>query len=496
MHALFHLSKKDELLLRIRQHEKLSTAEQLHLTALLSVPAILAQLSSILMFYIDDAMVGSLGALASASIGIIATTTWLFWSIISCVATGFSVQVAHLVGANDLSRARDVFRQSLLAAMVIAALTMIVGVLIAEPLPLWLGGGEDIAYDASRYFFIFILGTPMAMINMLASSMLRCAGNIKVPSLTNIVMCILDVLFNFFLIFPTRTISLTSAFSHHPSALLSQFSIFNFQFSIPGLGLGVEGAAIGTLAAEAITAAFLLWYAAMRCPELRLKHAKGSLVPERPILRKAFDIAGPVFLQRVLMNAAQIVTTIIVAPLGAVAIAANALGVTAESLCYMPGYGIGEAATTLVGQSYGAKRYRLTDRFAWMTTLICMAVMTLMGIIMYFAAPLMMASLTPDEAVRQLGVECLRIEAWAEPGFAASIVAMSCFIGVGDTKKPSLMNLFSMWFVRVTLAALLAPKYGLHGVWLGMAIELTFRGLIFLIRLKWENWMKIPTTRK
>ena len=114
-----------------------------------------------------------------------------------------------------------------------------------------------------------------------------------------------------------------------------------------------------------------------------------------------------------------------------------------------------------------------------------------MGVIMYIAAPLMMASLTPDEAVRQLGAECLRIEAWAEPGFATSIVAMSCFIGVGDTKKPAFMNLFSMWFVRVTLAALLAPKYGLHGVWLGMAIELTFRGLIFLVRMKWENWMKV-----
>ena len=483
MHTLFHLSKKDELLLGIRQHEKLSTAEQLQLTVILSVPAILAQLSTILMFYIDDAMVGSLGALASASIGIIATTTWLFWSIISCVATGFSVQVAHLVGANDLSRARDVFRQSLLAAMVVAALTMIVGVLIANPLPLWLGGSKDIAYDASRYFFIFILGTPMAMINMLASSMLRCAGNIKVPSLANIVMCVLDVVFNFFLIFPSRTFNF-------------QLSTFNFQLALPGAGLGVEGAAIGTLTAEAVTAVFLLWNAVTRCPELRLRHAKGSFVPERPILREAFDIAGPVFLQRVLMNAAQIVTTIIVAPLGAVAIAANALGITAESLCYMPGYGIGEAATTLVGQSYGAKRYRLTDRFAWMTTLIGMAVMTLMGVIMYIAAPLMMASLTPDEAVRQLGVECLRIEAWAEPGFAASIVAMSCFIGVGDTKKPSLMNLFSMWFVRVTLAALLAPRYGLHGVWLGMAIELTFRGLIFLVRLKWENWMKITIARK
>ena len=71
-----HLSKKDELLHRIRQHEKLSTAEQLQLTVVLSVPAILAQLSSTLMFYIDDAMVGSLGALASASIGIIARRIW------------------------------------------------------------------------------------------------------------------------------------------------------------------------------------------------------------------------------------------------------------------------------------------------------------------------------------------------------------------------------------------------------------------------------------
>ena len=215
----------------------------------------------------------------------------------------------------------------------------------------------------------------------------------------------------------------------------------------------------------------------------------GSFMPEARIIKRAQDIAGPIFLQRVLMNAAQIVTTIIVAPLGAVAIAANALGITAESLCYMPGYGIGEAATTLVGQSVGARRLRLANSLAWMTTTMGIAVMTLMGAIMYLAAPLMMASLSPDEAVRQLGTECLRIEAWAEPGFAASIVAMSCFIGAGDTRKPAFMNLFSMWAVRVTLAALLAPHYGLHGVWLGMAIELTFRGFIFLLRLRFGHWL-------
>lgn len=452
-------STKDALLLRIREGGKLTTAEQLRLTVALSIPAILAQISSVLMFYIDDAMVGSLGARATASIGLVATSLWLFFSVISCISTGFSVQVAHLVGANDLRSARDVFRQSLSTAAVLVLLIMVMSAAVAFPLPYWLGGGEEIAGNASLYFLIIVLGAPFMMTNFLASAMLRCSGNIKVPSLANVVMCVLDVVFNYFCIFI--------------------------------VGWGVVGAAVGTVCAEAVIAAYLLYYAVACSPELRLLGEEGSFRPQKATLRKASDIAGPILLQRVLMNVAQIITTVIVAPLGAVAIAANTLGITAESLCYMPGYGIGEAATTLVGQSIGAGRQRLTERFAWMTTLLGMAVMTLMGVVMYIAAPLMMASLTPDEAVRQLGTECLRIEAWAEPGFAASIVAMSCFVGAGDTRKPALMNLFSMWAVRVTLAALLAPRYGLHGVWIGMAIELTFRGVIFLARLKWGHWRKL-----
>lgn len=466
-------STKDILLLRIREHGKLSTVEQLHLTVLLSVPAILAQVSGILMFYIDDAMVGSLGANATASIGIVATSLWLFWSIISCVSTGFSVQVAHRIGANDLSGARSVFRQSMIAALAVSVAAMVVGALISIRLPYWLGGSEAIAPDASVYFLIWALGAPLAMADMLMSAMLRAAGNMKVPTIASVLMCVLDIGFNFIAIFPTR-----------------QLTVAGISWVMPGLGLGVPGAALGSLMAELVVAAYVGWYAVAASKELRLIGERGSFRPQKATLSEATSIAGPILLQRVLMNVAQITITIIVAPLGAVAIAANALGITAESLCYMPGYGIGEAATTLVGQSYGARRYRLTNGFAWMTTLLGIAIMTLMGVVMYMAAPLMMASLTPDEAVRQLGTECLRIEAWAEPGFAASIVAMSCFVGAGDTKKPAMMNLISMWAVRVTLAALLAGRYGLQGVWFGMAVELTFRGIIFLVRLKWGKWMK------
>ena len=126
---------KDELLSRIREGGKLNTSEQLRLTVLLSVPAILAQAASILMFYIDDAMVGSLGALASASIGLVATTMWLYWSIISCVSMGFSVQVAHLIGANRMEDARNVFRQGIVTAAIVCLTVMAVCALIAFPLP-------------------------------------------------------------------------------------------------------------------------------------------------------------------------------------------------------------------------------------------------------------------------------------------------------------------------------------------------------------------------
>ena len=195
-------------------------------------------------------------------------------------------------------------------------------------------------------------------------------------------------------------------------------------------------------------------------------------------------------LQSGLMSGAQIVSTMIVAPLGNFSIAANTFAITAESLCYMPGYGIGDAATTLVGQSKGAGRLELCRSFAWMTVGLGMAVMALMGVVMYVFAPEMMGLMTPVAEIRTLGTEALRIEAFAEPMFAASIVAYCVCIGAGDTLKPAIMNLFSMWCIRLSMAWWLARDYGLQGVWFAMAVELTFRGIIFLIRLWRGKWMK------
>lgn len=195
-------------------------------------------------------------------------------------------------------------------------------------------------------------------------------------------------------------------------------------------------------------------------------------------------------LQHLLMGGAQIVSTIIVAPLGTVAIAANSMAITVESLCYMPGYGIAEAATTLVGQGIGAGQRLLTRSFAYMSVALGIGVMTLMGVLMFIFAPELMAIMSPVEQIVSEGAAALRIEAFAEPMFAASIVANGVFVGAGDTLRPAIMSLTSMWGVRLTLAYWLSQSHGLRGVWTAMAIELTLRGLLFLGRLWKGNWNK------
>lgn len=465
--------KAEALLALIREGKSLTFGQQLKLTAQLSIPSIVAQLSSIVMQYIDASMVGSLGADASASIGLVSTTTWLFGGLCMAATAGFSVQVAHRIGANDFTEARAVLRQGLVAIGLFGLTLALIGVSISGFLPGWLGGDEAIRRDASLYFFIYALFLPVLQMNFLAGSMLRCSGNMHMPSLAGVLMCVLDVIFNFFLIFPSRDIRLGS------------FTLF-----MPGAGLGVEGAALGTVLAETIAAGLLLWFLLTRSPQLRLTKEHGRFRPTAATLRKALHIGLPMGIEHAVICGAQIMTTVIVAPLGIFAIAANSFAITAESLCYMPGYGIADAATTLVGQSMGAGRRDLTRRFAYITVFMGMLIMGVMGVIMYVAAPQIIGVMTPVDEIRELGVMALRIEAFAEPMFAAAIVAYGVFVGAASTLTPCLMNFFSIWAVRLSLAALLAPTLGLKGVWIAMCVELCFRGIIFLIRLFRGKWLK------
>jgi len=446
--------------------------EQIKLVFFMSVPAIMAQIASVCMQYIDASMVGQLGADDSASIGLVSSSIWLLCSIGMAVNVGFTVLMAQKIGARKYVSARNLLKLAFLVCLAASLLLAGAGILVSDILPVWLGGNSEINRGASEYFLIFTSALPVLILNALSSGMLQSSGNMKLPSLLNMLMCLLDVVFNYLLIFPSREISFGG-----------------FSLVIPGCDLGIRGAALGTVAAETVTFALMLFFLLFRTPQLQL-HREEKFIFSSRLVRRAFLISLPVGFDHLAMCLAMVVSMMIVAPLGTVPIATHSFAITAESFCYMAGYGIAAAATTMVGQSIGARRSDLAVSFAWLVTGLGVSIMTAAGILMFIFAPLMMGLLSPVAEIRNLGAEVLRIEAFAEPLFGASIVAAGALRGAGDTFFPSLINFISMWFVRIPLSLLLATYYGFYGIWVAMCIELCIRGLLFLYRLKRGKWLK------
>lgn len=426
----------------------------------LSVPAILTQITTIAMQYIDSAMVGNLGANASAAIGLVSTSTWLMGGVGSAVSAGFSVQVAQYIGANEPHNARRVIRHGFLTALIITTLIALLGMCISGPLPRWLGGEEALWKDASAYFLVFAITMPFMELNWLASGFLQSAGNMVVPSILNSVMCVLDVVFN--------------------------------AFFIPKYG--VLGAAIGTGLATVVVCLAEIWFCCLRYEPLRLNRREACPL-DLSILKRALKIGTPVGAESIAMSGASVVSTMIIAPLGAVSIAAHSFAITAESLCYMPGYGIATAASTLVGQSVGARDHRLARRYGYITVVFGSAMMALTGVIMFAGCPLVFKLLTPVEEVRTVAAQILRIGLIAEPLYGVSMVSSGALRGAEDTLVPSILNLISIWIVRLGLAVVLVPLYGIHGMWTAMAIELCVRGILLFVRQLRSKYLR-PEMKK
>ncbi|OTA27208.1 hypothetical protein B9G54_01415 [Alloscardovia macacae] len=465
--------KSAELLHQLQSGDTLSIRRSILLVVLLSLPTIAAQLSYIIMQYIDAAMVGHLSTTASASIGLISPVTWLFNGLCTALTAGFAVQMAQRFGSRDQKAARSIMKQGLIVGLLFSGVLAIITVALAFVLPTWLGGAPDVRAGSTAYLAIFGVSLFALQMTSMGSSMVQSSGNMKLPSLVSIIMCICDVFFNSLLIFPPTT-----------------YSVFGlFSVAWPGANLGVAGASLGTALAEAIGAGIYLWFMLVHSPVLRRRRGE-HLRFSRIIVMTAVKISTPVAIENAVTNSAQVVSTRIISPLGTTAIAANAFAVTAESICYQPGFGIGSAATTIVGQSVGARQKRMARRFVWLSIALGMATMTTAGILMFIFAPQMISMLSPDPVIQDMGGAALRIGAIAEPFFAASIVASAALRGAGDTLASSIFTAGTIWAIRVPLSIIFCPFMGINGYWLASVIQWWVCGALFLWRVKSEVWLK------
>ena len=462
----------EQLSARMRQGEDIPLSQTAQVVLALSLPSILQQMVVTAMEYIDAAMVGHIGAEATAAIGIVSSSTWLLHGVLVGLYTAFSIQIAQYLGADRQEDARGVLRQSMLFNLILGLGAAAFGIGISRFLPGWLGADPSLQANASAYFAIWSAALPFTMAMGMYTAQLRATGDALTPGLISVLVCVLDIVFNFFLINPSRTLVL-----------------FGRTVTVWGAGLGVPGAALGTALSDVIGGLLALAILLLRDGPLCIRRP-GSWKITRSCLMNLWRVGAPLAAERAALSSAQVVLVRIVSGLGTVAIAANSLGVSAEGLCYMAGYGIQDASIALIGQAVGANRRDMSKRFAWLCTLIGMGIMALSGAGLWLFAPALMGIFTADAAVIALGARVLRIEAFAEPMFGASIVASGAMQGAGDSTACFVLNLVSMWGIRLTLASLLAPRFGLVGVWSAMCCELCIRGLLFLVRLARGKWLE------
>ena len=448
---------------------------------LLAWPTIIEQLLMTAVNYVDTAMVGSIGTHATAAIGVCQSTIMLLTGVMNIAGIGFSVTVARRIGEGNHEEARTTIRQALLSALIIGLfLTTLVETVLAPNLARWMGVEDYVLPYSVAYFRIIGLGYVFNTAMLVSGATLRCMGDTKTPLKFNILTNIVNVGGNFLLIYPTR-----------------ELTVMGSTFTMPGAGLGVSGAAIATVLSTAFSACCLASTLFLRKGPLQIS-LKDDFRPRKDILLQAFRLGLPSFLERAIISMGQIVSTALITGLGTAAIAAHQLALSGESLCYMPIFGFATAATTLVAQNLGAgDKERAKQQGRWCIG-IAVAAMCLLGGAMFILAPNIIDIFSNDPQVISLGGQVLRIEALVEPFFAIASVVSGVLRGAGDTKWPFYISLAGMWCIRIPLALILIKGFGwgLHAVWIGMALDLLLRGLISLWRFRKGAWVHVWENRE
>ena len=441
---------------------------------LLAWPIFLEQILVSLVQAVDTAMVGSLGANATASVAISQSPNMMINGVIMAMGIGFTSLVARSVGAGDTERAKSLIRQAILLVIAIGLPLAVLCFCLARHIPMWMGGAEEILDTAATYNRIFACGMLFRGMTMVLTAIYRGFGDSKTPMKINIAVNLMNVVGNFLMIYPTR-----------------QLSVFGVEFTMFGFGWGVAGAATATALSTIIGASTLLGVTFLRKSDLQIS-LRDDFKPNWKEISSVFKISFPAMCERFVMSGASVIVASTVASLGTVAVASQNLAGTAESLSFMPGFAFGTAATTLFGQSIGAKRPELGKKYVSYTIRLGAAVMFVMTLVMFFGSRFIMSIFTPDEAVIEMGSVLVKILALIQVPQMIAMVYSGALKGAGDTKSPFLVALFSMWGVRVlgvTICVRLLGM-GLTALCTCMCTDNVVRFILFSTIYRREKWRK------
>lgn len=413
----------------------------------LAWPTMLEQLMQTAVQYIDVAMVGALGTQATAAVGATSTINWLVNSTVSAVGVGFLAYISQACGAGDRDRAKRASAQSVLAVLVLGVFFTALTLGLSGLVPVWMQVDPEIQDISSLYFFIIYSPMLFRAATIIFGTVLRSAGDTKTPMWAGISVNIINVVLNFFLIFPSRTVD-----------------VWGLSLYLPGAGWGVIGAGIASAVSFAAGGVIIT----VKLLRHKLISPVGySIRPDKSVLLPCLKVALPNCVQRFGTSLGYVVFAAMINSLGEASTAAHTIANTVESAFYIPGYGMQSAAATLAGNAWGAKDRGRIQELTKMILPVEVLLMILSGALLFAFAPAMMALFSEDQQVILMGSIVLRLVALSEPFYGVSIIVEGMMQGMGSTMIPFVSNIAGMWLVRIvgTWICIYLLDMGLVAAW-------------------------------
>jgi len=454
------------------EHKSNKRIDWAMITVILSLawPTMLEQLMQTAVQYIDTAMVGTLGTQATAAVGSTGTVNWLISSSISALSIGFLAFIAKSCGAKDRQSASRAVGQAVMVTVIVGLMFTALTLGLSQKVPVWMQVDKSIQQLASRYFFILYLPMLPRTASIMFGTVLRAAGDTKTPMKVGIVVNIINIVLNFLLIYPARTVN-----------------IFGAQLTVFGAGWGVLGAAAASAIAftvGGICISVVLWRHPMVSPKGQ------SFKPDMQILAPCLKVALPNMLQRFGTSFGYVAFASMINSVGEIATAAHTIANTVESAFYIPGFGMQTAAATLAGNAYGAKDKERMNRLAGMFVPLEIGLMVISGAALYLLAPALVDIFSDSSQVIALGTKVLRMVALSEPFYGFSIIVEGFMFGVGKTKTPFVYNIIGMWGVRIagTFICTQIMGYGLVSAWACMIAHNLLLFVLYLVSYVKGSW--------
>ena len=396
----------------------------------LSIPTIIEEILSTLLQYVDTAMVGRLGEEATAAVSTTTTITWLVNSVPGAIGTAMLILISRASGAGDQKQVE----------IVLGGLSVV----LSPYIPGWMGADPGIRAEASRYFFIVSIPMVFRTASSVLGDALRAVQDTKTPMLISVAANILNIILNYILIYP--------------------------------MGLGVAGAAISS-AVSYMMSGILMYLVYRRKQELHWKW--NTFSAEAELLKECTAVGSPVLGTSVVSCLGYVVFASLVSGMGTTVFAAHSIAVTAETIFYVPGYGLRTATSALIGTARGEKDDEKIAAVGKLSVLLTLGIMCVSGVILYIGAYPLMSLFTPSTAVVELGGEMLRIVALSEPFFGLMIVLEGIFYGLGRTG----VETFGMWGVRIfsTFLCVRVWGLGLRAVWYCMIADNICKAVLFAL---------------